>query len=178
MEPVNDLQIVAQVLSGRKDRFRVIVDRYSGLCRYYFEKRWGLDTETARDLTQDVFLRAFRNLHSLAPDSSFKAWLMTITRNLAIDHHRRRGRKEEEDRITYQPQGESPEQSTLKRLLIREVLDKLPARQREAIELRYLWDLTSAEIGKLMNLPEGTVRSDLYYARLRLVELLEPNESL
>lgn len=178
MEQVHDLEIVHRVLSGRKDEFRVVVDRYSGLCRYYFEKRWGLDAETARDLTQEVFLRAFRNLHTLAPDSSFKAWLMTITRNLAIDHHRKRGRKEEEERVVYQPPGESPEQSILKKLLIREVLEKLPPRQREAIELRYLWDLTSAEIGKIMNLPEGTVRSDLYYARIRLLELLETNESI
>ncbi|MFZ2956021.1 MAG: RNA polymerase sigma factor [Candidatus Ozemobacteraceae bacterium] len=175
---MHDLEIVGQVLRGRKDEFRLLMDRYSGLCRYYYEKRWGFDTETALDLTQELFLKAFRNLHSLIPGSSFKAWLMTIARNLAIDHHRKKGRKEEEERSFIDVPGESPEQTALKIMLVREVLDKIPARQREAMELRYVWDLTSAEIGKIMNLPEGTVRSDLYYARIRLLELLETDESL
>jgi len=170
------MDVVRDVLAGDKDRFRILVDRYSGLCRYYFLERWRFDPETAKDLTQEVFLKAFRSLGTLVPNSSFKAWLMIITRNLAIDHHRRRDSAPTAELPDVAAPTESLEQTSVKKLLIKEALGKLPPRQKEVMELRYLWDLTSAEIGKIMNLPEGTVRSDLYYARLRMLELIGPGD--
>jgi len=174
-----DLEVIKDVLSGKKYRYKEIVDRYSGLCLYFFKVRFRYDFETARDLTQEAFMEAFRCLNQFS-GKSFKAWFMAICRNMAIDHSRRnKGSPElnfELQESDVSTQGfEGP---WLRKKMIIDTLNTLPERQREIIEMRYFWDLKCTEIAQIQKIPEGTVKSDLHFARLRLIELLKGSENV
>jgi RNA polymerase sigma-70 factor (ECF subfamily) len=139
---------------------------------YYFHRRCSCNYENAQELAQEAFLRAYRNLPKLKELSSFKAWFMTICKNLVLDSIRNEERKVVNlpiDSLT----SSSVEMDFSKKMVIRDALNALPQRQREAMEYRYHWDLSMAEIAGIMKIPEGTVKSDLFQARVRLLEILE-----
>lgn len=174
----SDSEIIAEVRNGRIRQFDHLFNRYSRLCLYYFHRSWHFKPETAQDLTQEVFLKAFRSLHQFQPGSSFKAWLLTISRTIATDHYHRvvRETKAGAGPVDIMPSTGSQEDQFIKRTLVQKALLALPERQREIIELRYFWELDSSEIGGLMGIPDGTVRSDLHHARHRLMEVLGEKE--
>ena len=138
--------------------------------------------DEAEDLTQDIFLKVFRALHTFDRRANFQTWLISISRNLCIDHYRS-VRKEREtiardvdaslltpvsrDRGPY---GEL--EHTDLRQLIRRGLAELPATLREAVVLRDLQEFSYQEIADRLRLPEGTVKSRINRGRLELARQL------
>ena len=178
MEP-NDFDLIKDTLSGKNGSFEVLFKRYLPMCMYYFCRSRFLNTETAQDLVQEVFLKIYRSLSQFQIGTSFKAWLTTITRNTANDHFREQ--KVGVGSINIDPTDNiciDAEKSIIKKTMVQKAMDVLPEKQREIIELRYFWDMDSPEIGKLMDMPEGTVRSHLRQARIRLMEILEEGKEL
>lgn len=174
----HDMEMVRAVLAGQRDAFRHLMERYSGLCRHYLRTHFNFDAQMVQDLTQDIFIKAYQGLPRLRPDSSFKSWLITISRNVAIDHLRKCPNRISPVPLEMAADVPADDPQHVKRMVIQQMAARLPERQREAINLFYFWELTSGEIGKILGVPEGTVRSDLRQARLRLAELLEDQESL
>ena len=141
--------------------------------------------DEAEDLTQDIFLKIFKALHTFDRRANFQTWLVSISRNLCIDHYRSL-RKEREtmardvDASLLAPVSaeRSPhavlEQVGLKSL-IRQALAALPSALREAVVLRDLQEFSYLEIADQLSLPEGTVKSRTHYAlralRLALEEM-------
>jgi RNA polymerase sigma-70 factor (ECF subfamily) len=138
--------------------------------------------DEAEDLTQDIFLKIFRALHTFDRRANFQTWLVSISRNLCIDHYRS-VRKEREtiardvdasllspvsrDRGPY---GEM--EHTDLRQLIRRALAALPETLREAVVLRDLQEFSYQEIADRLSLPEGTVKSRINRGRLELARQL------
>jgi RNA polymerase sigma-70 factor (ECF subfamily) len=134
--------------------------------------------DEAEDLTQDIFLRIFKALHTFDRRANFQTWLISISRNLCIDHYRS-VRKEREtmarevDASQLMPVSAERgphaqlEQSGLKDL-IRRALAELPASLREAVVLRDLQEFSYLEIADRLALPEGTVKSRINRGRLEL----------
>jgi len=168
-EKMDDLKIVEMVLSGDTDAFKVLVERYSPGAKFYFWSKCGKKMDIAQDLVQEAFLRAFRSLRTLLPGSSFKKWFRTICYNLSIDF----SRKNKTASQLPIPSAPQIEEQIFKKEIVQEALEKLPARQREAIELKYFWDCTIEEISSILETPLGTVKTDLAQARRRLMEILE-----
>ncbi len=143
--------------------------------------------EDAREVAQEAFIKAYRNLPGFRRDSSFYTWIYRITLNLAIDFQRKAWRKRETtfedvrlgpDEINAtgpRPMGNPGEKLESKRLAetIHSAIDKLPADQRTAIILREIQGLSYKEIAETMGCAEGTVMSRLYYARKKLQEMLQ-----
>ena len=138
--------------------------------------------DEAEDLTQDIFLKIFKALHTFDRRANFQTWLISISRNLCIDHYRS-VRKERETMARdvdasqlmpvsreRTPYGEL-EQIDL-RLRIREALAELPATLREAVVLRDLQEFSYQEIADKLKLPEGTVKSRINRGRLELARQL------
>lgn len=134
--------------------------------------------DEAEDLTQDIFLRIFKALHTFDRRANFQTWLISISRNLCIDHYRSR-RKEREtmakevDASTLTPRSrETSPDGRLEQLdvreLIRSALNELPPSLREAVVLRDLQDFSYLEIAERLKLPEGTVKSRINRGRLEL----------
>jgi RNA polymerase sigma-70 factor (ECF subfamily) len=143
--------------------------------------------DEAEDLTQDIFLKIFRALATFDRRANFQTWLISISRNLCIDHYRS-VRKEREtmardvDASELKPvsRDRSPqghlEQSDL-RQQIRLALAELPPTLREAVVLRDLQEFSYQEIADRLGLPEGTVKSRINRGRLELAKQLKRLES-
>jgi RNA polymerase sigma-70 factor (ECF subfamily) len=134
--------------------------------------------DEAEDLTQDIFLRIFRALHTFDRRANFQTWLISISRNLCIDHYRSL-RKEREtmardvDAADLSPA--SPDRGPDRQLeqldlkaLVRQALAGLPDSLREAVVLRDLQEFSYLEIAERLRLPEGTVKSRINRGRLEL----------
>jgi RNA polymerase sigma-70 factor (ECF subfamily) len=138
--------------------------------------------DEAEDLTQDIFLKIFRALHTFDRRANFQTWLISISRNFCIDHYRS-VRKEREtmarevDASELMPVSHERgpyaelEQTDLKQL-IRRALAELPDNLRQAVVLRDLQEFSYQEIAEQLKLPEGTVKSRINRGRLELARQL------
>ena len=125
--------------------------------------------EDAEDAVQDAFLHAYRALDRFLPDQAFGAWLHRIVANAALDITRRRKvRDADELPETVASPFRDPAEGNELRTRLTAALDTLPARQRAVIVLHDVEGFKHSEIGKILNIPEGTARSDLHYARTHL----------
>lgn len=139
--------------------------------------------DEAEDLTQDIFLKIFKALKTFDRRANFQTWLISISRNLCIDHYRS-VRKEREtmardvDASVLVPVSRERgpyaelEQVDLKHL-IRLALAELPPTLRQAVVLRDLQEFTYQEIADQLGLPEGTVKSRINRGRLELARQLK-----
>ncbi len=164
-------------------------EAFEELMSRYYERTYAIifrmvrETEAARDLTQETFLKAWRGLSSYSGDAAFFTWLYRIARNLVNSEYRRLrvrpqvvmtlGDSGEEDRQGFDPQsaGESPEEELARlerREKITDAIAGLPPDFREIIVLRDLEKTSYDDIAELLEIPVGTVRSRLHRARMEL----------
>jgi len=133
------------------------------------------DTDTAENLTQECFLRAFRRCRSFRGESSLATWLVRIAVNLTHDHRRNRRwafwrRLHKTDQIETMPVWDvrrTPERAFLDKELLDAVqaaVDRLSERQRTVFLLRFVEEMSLEEISRVTGLPTGTVKTHLFRA--------------
>ena len=134
--------------------------------------------DQAEDLTQDIFLKIFKSLHTFDRRANFQTWLISVSRNLCIDHYRS-VRKERE---TIDRDVDASELSPLSRepgpaaaleqrdrvALLRQALGGLPETLRTAVVMRDIQEMSYQEIAGRLQLPEGTVKSRINRGRTEL----------
>jgi RNA polymerase sigma-70 factor, ECF subfamily len=134
--------------------------------------------DEAEDLTQDIFLKIFKSLDTFDRRANFQTWLISVSRNLCIDHYRS-VRKEREtidrDVDTVELAPAAPEPGPIAALeqrdrvvLLRQALKALPETLRTAVLLRDIQELSYQEIADRLRLPEGTVKSRINRGRSEL----------
>ena len=134
--------------------------------------------DEAEDLTQDIFLKIFKSLDTFDRRANFQTWLISVSRNLCIDHYRS-VRKEREtidrDVDTGELAPASPEPGPVAALeqrdrvtLLRQALARLPDTLRSAVVMRDIQELSYQEIANRLDLPEGTVKSRINRGRTEL----------
>ena len=138
--------------------------------------------DEAEDLTQDIFLKIFKALNTFDRRANFQTWIVSISRNLCIDHYRS-VRKERQtvardvDMSDLQPASAErgpyavAEHQDL-RAQLRVALETLPSTLRTAVVLRDLRELSYQEIADRLQLPEGTVKSRINRGRIELAHQL------
>ncbi len=122
-------------------------------------------SDTAHDLTQDVFLRVSRTTVPSAADGEIRAWLFRIARNLALDHHRKRVRQPGPVALV-ERDARSPSQDV--ELAVNEALAALTDLDRDVFLMREVAGLGYEEIGRACGLTPDAVRSRIHRARLQL----------
>jgi RNA polymerase sigma-70 factor, ECF subfamily len=155
---------------------RALHDVYAGPLYVFAYRRLG-DAQAAEEVVQDTLLRAWRSADRYDPDRGpVAAWLFAIARNLVIDHERRR----ESRPVTVALQTAVPEPGgEIERMLetwqVADALAGLSAPHREVILTCHYRGHTIAEAASMLGVPDGTIKSRLYYAlralRLRLEEM-------
>jgi RNA polymerase sigma-70 factor (ECF subfamily) len=183
-----DEELVALCQQGQGEYFDLLVRRYMEKA-FHIAFDFTRNSETAKDLSQDAFLRAFSNIRQFDGRSSFYTWFYRIVVNLCLDHARRKGRVvwESLDSLNETP-GEQPhladtsfqpEQEAIAGEAKRradKTLETMPKKQRTAFLLRNHQGLSIADIAKVMKTTEGTVRVYLHRAvaalRQSLVEFV------
>ncbi len=150
----------------------------------------------AEDLTQDVFLKVYRNLRSFDPvKASFGVWLTALTRNLLVDHYRRSRMDRSSESLDVTLSGEEEGPTRAERLAdtrgggqerhvagvelrakIQAALAQVSPELREAVILRDLEDMDYREIAETLCIPQGTVKSRISRGRAELARLLKGME--
>ncbi len=179
-----EVQLVERCLSGQPAAWEELVKRHTPRV-YSICLRFTASDTDAQDLTQEVFLRVFKNLKSFrAGEGMFVVWLTRLTRNLLVDYYRhtRMDRVteplENNDRVSL-----DETQSGLARTegmlagreageLLKSALQKLSPDLRETVILRDLEELEYREIAAVLHVPEGTVKSRLNRGRAELARIL------
>ena len=129
---------------------------------------WPENPDLADDLLQETYIRALANLPRLAGFSSSRrrAWLFRVLRNVFIDGER--ARRRQEDLVEQLTKDAEIAPYTMSDLTSTDLLDSLPGPERELLEQRYVYGLTSQQIGEDLGVPASTVRSRLRLALRRL----------
>ncbi len=170
-------ELLAQgVQQGNHTHLSILVQRYHApLLRYLFRMGNG-NQMLAEDLVQETFLKLLGNIRQYQYPRPVRPWLYTIAHNLIRDHFKRADTQRtdtlpDEDMTQWQSEGGEPEtavitQESHKHLIA--TVAKLPIHQKSAILLRYVEELSLQEIGNVLNIPVGTVKSRLSLGLKRL----------
>lgn len=134
--------------------------------------------DEAEDLTQDIFLKVFKSLGTFDRRANFQTWLISVSRNLCIDHYRSvRKERQTIDRdidanelspATKEPGPVAALEQRDRVLLLRDALAELPESLRTAVVMRDIQELSYQDIAARLRLPEGTVKSRINRGRTEL----------
>jgi RNA polymerase sigma-70 factor (ECF subfamily) len=170
---IDEKDLVARCRKGDDDAWRELVDRF-GQKVYAISYHFTLKREDAEELSQEIFLKLFENLHRYDGGFPLVAWILSVSRNLCIDRYRRRKREKSfrfvsDEAVTALLKSEDdPSSVALKKertQLLFSALSEIPEDLAEILILRDLNGLAYEEIGKALELPDGTVKSRLFRAR-------------
>jgi RNA polymerase sigma-70 factor (ECF subfamily) len=175
-QELRDEDLVSLCQRGQRNCFDVLVHRYMEKA-FHIAFNFTRDTEIAKDLSQDAFVRAYANLKQFDGRSSFYTWFYRIVVNLCLDHARRQRRvawesldqmsEESGEQAEFADSTFAPDQHAIAGETQRRVdqtLETMPKKQRTAFLLRNHQGLSIADVAKVMKTTEGTVRVYLHRA--------------
>ena len=178
---VDDRALIAAFLAGRREAFDVIVERHRRAV-YQLCYRFVGNHEDASDLAQDVFVRAFRSLHTFKGQASLGTWLYRIAVNVSLNKVSARSPRlvpldwlvVGDDRRTVSTE-ESPSEAVLRGERagqVRAAIAKLPKKQRATLILRVYHDLPHDDIARILGSSVGAVKANFFHALNNLKKLL------
>ena len=185
MTQEEELRLIRRVQAGETEAFEDLVRAHEKTV-YNLALRMTGDAQDAEDMAQEAFLKAYRSLGDFRGESKFSVWLYRIVSNVCLDFLRRRSRRPSVSLTTEDEEGEeqqwdvpderlSPErllEQKLTREAVQAGLRELPEEQREILLLREIRGLSYEEIGEILSLEPGTVKSRIFRARKRLCAFL------
>ncbi len=174
---MEERELIERAQRGEKDAFQDLMVPYQWkIYSLLYGMVW--DREDALELTQEVFIKAYRSIRGFRMASSFYTWLYRIAVNLALDFRRKRISNPETPGVADPPSsGGRPDSSLLRKELnehIRMNMATLPPQHRAIFLLREVEGLTYKEIARVMGCRLGTVMSRLHYAREGMRQALTP----
>lgn len=185
----SDTDLVRAFKEGDRRAFSVLVERYQDRV-YTLCLRWMGDPQVAEEVAQDVFLALYRSLDGFRGDAQLSTWIYRVTLNHCKNrrlyrkrrHHERHepieGTHNDDDAPVRQipaegPGTDAPTFAAQAEFLVQQALRELDEEQRRIIILRDVEELSYEEIGTLLDLPRGTVKSRLHRARSQLAAVLQ-----
>ena len=170
-EPAIEVMLVRAVLEGDRESFARLYDLYAPLVHGILLAR--VPRAEVPDLVQDIFLHAFKKLHTLRDSAAFGPWIAMIARNRAVDFHRR---SKETVEINDDLRGSDTHDSKAREIL--ELIRSLPEAYRETLVLRLVEGMTGPEIAARTGLTAASVRVNLHRGMKLLREQLGFMEGL
>ena len=186
MSNADEQALVSRCREGNDDAWRELVDRF-GPRVYAIAYHFTMKREDAEELSQEIFLKLFENLHRYDGGFPLIAWVLSVSRNLCIDRYRRKKREKsfrfvsDEAVASLLKSDDDPAGIALKKertKILFSALAEIPEDLAEILVLRDLNGLAYDEIGKALDLPDGTVKSRLFRARAEVArKIRERHES-
>lgn len=182
---INDADLIRQAQRGDRAAFEELVRQYDHAVLRLALHLTGSEAD-ARDIYQDAFLKAYRNLGSFRFECSFYTWIYRIVTNLCLDHLRKKQVRKEDapvvtgsdgeeysllDQVADDRSGASPERDLMRRELgarIARALHKLTPRERMVFEMKHFQGLKLRTIGEALNTTEETAKNTLFRATQKL----------
>jgi len=176
---VDDRSLVRRIQDGDMHAFRHLIRQHERLVVHMVRRVVNNDAE-CEEICQDVFLKVYNSLGTFAFQSKLSTWIATIAYRHALNHLRSRNMKLEDlpgdDSASVFVDLETPESVTIDADLtaqIRTLINRLPLQYRTIINFYHLEEMSYSEIGAIMELPEGSVKSYLFRARALLKEYIK-----
>jgi len=171
-DPGSERELARAAQRGSQEAFAELVRRHQRRA-YTVARAISATHEDAEDAVQEGFLHAYQALDRFRPDQPFGAWLGRIVANAALDIARRRKVRQTEALTEHHanPFRDPAQHDELRRRLV-EALDTLTPPQRAVVVLHDVEGFSHAEIGKMLDVPEGTARAHLHHARVALRKTL------
>ena len=175
----NDFALIQRVLEGDDNAFTVLVNRYQKPIHTFVWRKIG-DFHTAQELTQDIFLKAYKKLSLLKPPYHFLGWLYVIATRRCIAWRRKKqepttsleampaAELEELSYVAYEATRAEATDVERQRELVKCLLQKLPESERTVVTMHYLAEMPCEKISEFLGVSPNTVKSRLHRARKRL----------
>ncbi|MEL6308970.1 MAG: RNA polymerase sigma factor [Chloroflexota bacterium] len=175
----SDETLAKGIQAGQTEAMQLLVDRYyDAILRYVFRMTGGRQT-LAEDMVQESFLKMIRGIATYDSDQPFRPWLYAIATNVVRNHYRladtQRTISTDAETFDLQTGTLSPENTlvdTESHIAVANALMRLPEHQRAVVVLYYYEDMPQKDIGDLLGIPVGTVKSRLSIGLKRLREML------
>ena len=131
--------------------------------------------DSALDVLQEVWIKAFRGIRKLKNPGSLRAWLYTIAHGIAVDRIRKNYSREQAEKVQYEDFQEAEEPSFAEEdaAAVHAALNRIGLHHREVLILHFLEDLSLAEIAEVVGCSEGTIKSRMHYAKKQMKQILE-----
>lgn len=178
-----DRELVAIILQGKHSAFAELMDYYYEAIFFTLLKMIK-DKNSAADLTSIVFERAFRHINQYSPEFAFSTWLFRIATNACIDSIRKMPKQtisiddydysQGDLQLIIKDQNPDPEGELINKQRakeIREMLTLLKPAYKDLIELRFFKEFSYEEIANHLNIPMGTVKTQLHRAKEQLLKI-------
>lgn len=181
-QPLTPDSLIEQCLAGDQSAWEQVV-RQNWRKVFNVAYKFVGKHDEAEDLAQDIFLKIFRALSTFDRRANFQTWIISISRNLCIDHYR--SVRKERQTIARDVDSSDLQPATAERgpyqvaehqdlrAQLRQALETLPVTLRTAVVLRDLQELSYQEIADRLGLPEGTVKSRINRGRIELAHQLK-----
>ena len=168
----SDAQLVARCRQGEDEAWRELVERFSRYVYAIAVQAYRLPPSDAEDVFQEVFARAYENLHKLRDDNAIRPWLAQLTRRLCLDTIRASSRVQPEESV--EPEEVDDTIAKLdESLVVHEALATLPDNCREILDRFFARDESYRLIGDALDLPAGTIASRISRCLVKLRGELE-----
>lgn len=170
---MTDPELIILIQNGNTNAFRYLVDQNRKLV-WHLVLRMIRVREDAEDLSQEIFLRVFRDIRKFRGESKLSTWIASIAYNMCIDYIRKKGREKleiHEDPLLLMKDGDGQENAGVKlnlaemKTMINTLLEALPLHYRTVMTLFYLEELSYREMEMITGMPEGTIKSYLNRGR-------------
>ena len=170
---MNDVELVNALKAGNTNAFRFLVDKYRNLV-WHMVLRMTNRQEDAEDLSQEIFIRVFKQIGKFRGDSKLSTWIGSIAYNASVDHVRKNRREvlsaaDSISAISLAQSDVSPLLNNIDRntmtKLVHSIIEQMPLQYRTVITLFHLEEFSYREIEEITGMPEGTVKSYLSRGR-------------
>jgi RNA polymerase sigma-70 factor (ECF subfamily) len=184
---MEDFRLIDRAVGGEDAAFAKLLQRYKRPV-YHMVLKMVRNVDDAEDLTIESFAKAFKSLHKFKKDFTFSTWLFRIATNNTIDFIRKKKLNTLSIENTYtdddgqsvsidvEDENPDPQEETIKAQkaeLIQIFVDKLPAKYKKLVRLRYFNELSYEEIAVELEAPLGTVKAQLHRARELMFEMVK-----
>ncbi len=175
-EEPTDVDLIRDVLAGRVERFEILVRRYQRLVATA-ALRMGTPRDEVEDVTSEVFYKVYKSLGRYRPEHALSTWLYRIAINAALDRKRSTRHESRMEELSPsladgRPSLESQATDLERSRLLQEALERIPGHYRSPLVLAHLEGMPLEEIARVLDLPEGTVKSRLFRARAMLKDII------
>ena len=170
--------MVKRAQRGDTEAFNLLMMRWQGKV-YRFTYRYFADSDDAKEITQKTFITVYQKLDTLDDPGKFSSWMYRVANNLCLDELKRAGRRKAQplENVIETPNGNGTPAKDLESKELGEVLHKammlLPDEQRVVIIFKEFEGLKFREIAEILDEPENTVKSRMYYGLRSLREILK-----
>jgi len=174
----SDEELMSLLTNGGQSAFDELYNRYSKPLLNFFFRMLNSDREKAEDLLHDLFLKIIEKPESFDGNKKFNTWFYTLASNMIKNEYRRRQIRSEHEKQTlansselFELNSESFDKNLFNKRLESE-LDKMDVEMKTLFNLRFIEEMGVKQIAEIMNCPEGTIKSRLFYLTKQLSKKL------